>query len=522
MNPERSVQLLDTVRMLWHPRVAFVLTGDSELFVLGLVGHCLRQLPRPLRKQLDQEADAMDAPTIRQLASDIYDKVIPTGHRCTLPYIPRTARATFLLDTFEQILVEPGPKRAGPKLASYFEHEPQLAEALPDRLRGLIDLRERCRLEMRIVERERRPQYDDNARDGNARIHAPASRTRGPKDGDNARDGNARMHAPASRIVESIWRHALNSSAMSTSHYRDLVYIDEDTGALHIRYTEPVLGLDRPSPRVVASLVSSEKGPGFAILRAPRLDAMHDGKPLARPVTAALMLASDVAADQKDGRWDSIATNLTGYEELFAASTYRSERGSEGIRFVWPLPTGYPFSFYAAFHSRWKEETKGLTQKGRDKLSRSDVDEAAKRFIRLVLHLVTTNSDRNLDAVDLEWRSLAEVVKQFIDQGRPRSRRWALRRAGLFAAPEFGLSATEANKWLIALANIIPEKILFENLYSERRASNPDLSALETREKTLKHIDGECSNHQWARLIENPSVLPEKTAPPVRGNRRKS
>jgi hypothetical protein len=115
MNPERSVELLDTVRMLWHPRVAFILTGDSELFVLGLIEHCLRQLRKPLRKQLDEGGDAVDAPAIRQLANDIYDKVIPVGHRCTIPSIPRSARLNCLPDlheTLEKIHAEPGGRGA--------------------------------------------------------------------------------------------------------------------------------------------------------------------------------------------------------------------------------------------------------------------------------------------------------------------------------------------------------------------------------------------------------------------------
>ncbi len=95
MNPSRSVELLDMLRMLWHPRVAFVLTGDSELFEQTLAEHFLGELRKPLRGHGLVESEVADLAQNRshlRLAGDVYEKIIPCGHRCRLPPIPSSLR----------------------------------------------------------------------------------------------------------------------------------------------------------------------------------------------------------------------------------------------------------------------------------------------------------------------------------------------------------------------------------------------------------------------------------------------
>jgi len=92
MDPSRSVELLETVRMLWHPRLAFVLTGHSELFVHTLAEHFLGELRQPLKGSGVVASELVglveNRPHLR-LANDVYEKIIPTGHRCrVLPISP--------------------------------------------------------------------------------------------------------------------------------------------------------------------------------------------------------------------------------------------------------------------------------------------------------------------------------------------------------------------------------------------------------------------------------------------------
>lgn len=69
MNPERGVELLDLLRSLWHPRVVFLLTGDSGLFRTLLFNH--------YKKVCERMPDIM----ARNLAHDVLGKVIPPAQR---------------------------------------------------------------------------------------------------------------------------------------------------------------------------------------------------------------------------------------------------------------------------------------------------------------------------------------------------------------------------------------------------------------------------------------------------------
>jgi hypothetical protein len=50
MNVKRSSEVLDIIRALWHPRIAFLLTGDSELFEAALEVRTENELAAPSRK----------------------------------------------------------------------------------------------------------------------------------------------------------------------------------------------------------------------------------------------------------------------------------------------------------------------------------------------------------------------------------------------------------------------------------------------------------------------------------------
>lgn len=100
MNPARSVELLDMVRMLWHPQVAFLLTGDSELFEQTLAEHFLGELRRPLRHHglVNEEVGSLAGQRQHvRLASEAYEKAIPPGHRCHVRPIPVGLRLEFAL-----------------------------------------------------------------------------------------------------------------------------------------------------------------------------------------------------------------------------------------------------------------------------------------------------------------------------------------------------------------------------------------------------------------------------------------
>jgi hypothetical protein len=523
MSVGRTVELLDTVRMLWHPRVAFILTGDSELFRRELVEHCLGNLEKSLREERVRKAGVDDGLFVTRTATEIYDKIIPIGHRCVLPPLPPAVRKEHLSADFRQIHIEPGATPGGPTLASYFDREPQLAEALPDRLRGLIELQEQVRV--------------------------ATSFDRAP------------VHAPASRLIKSIWTTSLRYHPELQQRFGEIVRVDDKTGALRIRFGTDQPGLDIAAPWVVARLARSAGEPQFQLSTLPRLDATSGrGVLLPEPVTAALMLASNVSSDQRARHWDGVETDLTGYECLFAASSFRATARTERLQFVWPLVRGYPVAFYAAFHSRWKGEISALlAQKSKtprrsrrgpinaqpvvdreppaaldlprnpQELSRQDVDGAAQRFLRLVLYLLQTDTDQALESTELDWKLLAEGVAHIIEHGGVPLRRWALRRAGLLAAPEYGLSPEAANDWLDALIEavlsrqIVSRSELCTALRTERR-TNSGAPDARVPDSVLLEIDQACHDHRWASEIEAASTGPDQPSPglPTRPVRRRA
>lgn len=147
MNPPRAAELIGLLRSLYHPRLSFLLTGDSDLFrralrstVLQRLWYRLSELPDE-SKQLDVVAPAKYAQT---LANEIYDRVVPESHRCTFDDLPSEQRVSFpavatteeeskktvreMLDAFEV--------RPGTSLGALVAARP---EVLPGRMRELTD-----------------------------------------------------------------------------------------------------------------------------------------------------------------------------------------------------------------------------------------------------------------------------------------------------------------------------------------------------------------------------------------------
>ncbi|HVH44230.1 MAG TPA: hypothetical protein VM925_17885, partial [Labilithrix sp.] len=158
MNVPRSIELITLLRTIWHPRVAFVLTGHSDMFLLALRTHFLGEVRRPLRglATSDSDVNALSEPyTPIQFAEELYNRVVPPHHRCRLDPLShddrfqhprredREAHAGQLppdtIATLMQGLTLPPP--ASGTLASYFEWHAVVRGALPGRLRPLEDLR---------------------------------------------------------------------------------------------------------------------------------------------------------------------------------------------------------------------------------------------------------------------------------------------------------------------------------------------------------------------------------------------
>jgi hypothetical protein len=479
MNPRRSVELLDVLRMLWHPRLAFVLTGHSELFRHTLAEHFFGELRHPLRGHMviasEIAAIANQRPAMG-LANEVYDKIIPTGHRCVLVPIPAKNRFFYeqakLQAVFTKIKTEPGNSSGLTTLASHFENEPQLSEALPDRLRGLIDLADQASVDFKTAERV--------------------------------------PYAPASRIVEAIWHQAVRGASKAVEGYDEaMVSVDETSGAVDIRIPPNPPRVHAPSVRFVAQSSAKEHPAVVSIFAVEQLEArFKDNSLLPRPLTAALMLAAGVASDQTGGKWDMTASEQSGYEGLFAYSVCHAAAARSALVSAWPLPPTFSLPFYAAFSARWKAKVRDLNKVQPEPWTAKseEIDEMGRNFLFLVVYLWSESTTLQFEAKEETpgWASLAALVVGLMVGGAAPWKFWAEQRAGLLAAPEYGLSSSAANAWLNALRAHVDEEgwvRLSSGLQAERSA-RATASGVVKPGGLLAQIDALFPEHQWAEMIE--------------------
>lgn len=464
MNPRRSVELLDMMRMLWHPRVAFVLTGDSDLFEHTLAEHFLGELRKPLREHglvASEIVSLADRRPHLSLAAEAYDKIIPAGHRCAVVPIPAARRLIHDKTKLAAALAAiPAEASGGPELAAYFSKVPQLSEALPDRLRGLIDL-----ADFAHIQRDSGASHDCER---------------------------------ASRVVAAIWRHAVRSAPERIEGFdEEMVRVDERTGAIDIQIGRHPPGIGARDLSLVAQIAADAGHPVVHLSRVDQFEAPFEaGRPLPRPLVAALMLAANVAADQTEGGWDLTSTTQGGYEGIFAEAFFQVAGSSTPLRFAWPLPPGFSLPFYAAFSSRWTAKLQSKKKK--------DLDELARHFLFLVVYLWSGSRTLVIEPKAPDWPTITELVGNLFTHGANAWRTWAFQRAGLLAAPEYGLPAKSANEWLFALRILVGEarwKTMAEALRVERR-KRMEVTGEGLVERTIAEIDEALTGYDWYTEVE--------------------
>lgn len=171
MNPGRAVELLEMLRSLHHPRVVFLLTGESGLFLDKLRAHYLGVLTRPLQgceiklpfiRESRGETQAGNHTysysalgenlyeRARRLAQDVYLKIIPPAHRCEITELDPSTRQELMKHELSKMhfhvdpVIEKGNEanRNPIKLNDLFVLFNQSANALPSRFRTVNVLRD--------------------------------------------------------------------------------------------------------------------------------------------------------------------------------------------------------------------------------------------------------------------------------------------------------------------------------------------------------------------------------------------
>jgi hypothetical protein len=147
LNPWRSLEVLDILRWLHHPHVAFVLAGHSTLFGQVIHADTLGNLARPLRA-LELAPSGLNAiygaARLKSLAKDLYNKIVPPSHRVQLRSLSSEGRLARVRPSLRRIAITihaPVVRRLGyAEPTNLFEYlrDAGLAAALPAELRRLL------------------------------------------------------------------------------------------------------------------------------------------------------------------------------------------------------------------------------------------------------------------------------------------------------------------------------------------------------------------------------------------------
>ena len=105
MQPARLKDLAHSLRLLWHPSLAFVLTGDVTLFRRGLRAWYATQVDA----MVDTNPNPVDGGTLlaQQIADEMLDKTIPLTHRVRLHERAPLQRLAFLIEHLDDSRLEP-------------------------------------------------------------------------------------------------------------------------------------------------------------------------------------------------------------------------------------------------------------------------------------------------------------------------------------------------------------------------------------------------------------------------------
>lgn len=464
MNPEKAAEALDLVRTLWHPRVAYLLTGDSNLF--------LAMLRHRSAKSLGDAKDEGSVNFANDLAVDIYNKAIPPVHRCRFYHLPPHVR----LEKLEADLRElPYPDKSFGFLLNLFAANEQLQEALPSRERSVADLRTRINHELSRSESKNKATLNVIA----ALCRAAFAATH---------DGPGE-HIPHFKPEED-----LIHAARTARNWRFQVN-DDNT--------------------LVLPNDENDENWTLFVQRNPRWEATDaHGEVVSNARLAAGMLARELVAISFHHRESSPRIRPLGL--LGAGVRIECNAGKELFRFAWPLPDWPNFGNYFEFGRRWaaqvpKAETYNDTQ----------VDELGYRFLQTVAGLLQ-GAPKDTANEQLDWDKLAKKVAKLAKSTESEAAYWALSRAGLLAAPESGLGHSEANKWLEAL------KTAFDKEWNDaRRALKSERLArvhlVRTEASTpgvgigamLASVDTQYKEYKWNDLVEREPIRATVDAEPL-------
>jgi hypothetical protein len=462
MNPDLTEQLLDLVRKLWHPRLAFLLSGHSDLFINTLTK------------------------SRQELGPAVYEKAIPVRHRCQLPELSPQQRLDKAPPSLGEILKQfplpkPGhPSRPSGTLADYFALSTQVREVLPGRLRALWEL--------------------------SFQLESLASAT----------EEQARRSA-SDEAVAFIWNWSLDMTPMAPTLRERLESMVRVKGTKRELKLDSDFELEWATSELLQALDTGQMH--LELGRQLRAEASigeaggNTSQPLDSLVTSALLLATNFIADA-----ERLGANLpklpSGLSVILAGATLKQRLPDGPTAYAWPIPEWQAPLDITLLGDTWAQRVSTMNAS----LPQA-AEDAARNFLRTIL-FVGLGQEPAGKAEASSWHELAANIASTARLRTAATNRqrllgkWALGRAGLLAAPESGLPASTANALLEALKDAFQTE--WETARQELRTARlkrAELAFQLEREKAptpnamedfLQELDQQFPEHQFRRLVEAP------------------
>lgn len=485
MNPGRSLELLDLVRTLWHPRVAFLATGDSSLFRETLRIHLLGTLRKPLLEIhaiVAEHHRSLDGELHDRLANAIYNKVIPPAHRCELPRLSTTTRHKRISRLFKELGVQ-APSTAKWLATLFDEYEP-LRAALPDRLRTLVDFEHWLR----------------------SHVHSRAA--------------DASLVA---EVVAHLWMSTLGDAELSyQARLQRWVLWDSTNQSIVLNFdTAPSFNLENTRRRGISTdgSVSVIVGQGIRI-NATVIHEKDKASPLGDPLTGCLIAIFDLGLSRR-AAVENIYTPYLFPEEKRLCTFQVYTRGRT-FQLGWSLPTWSLFISYLDYARRWSTTIERIQDQ-----PQVPIVELARSHVAAIIDSIGQPTSP-ASASDKSWGELAQMagrlaVAPLTDTTDPAILAWARGEAGLLAAPEYGLPAVVANEWLQSFREAIEQDGRWEEFRTAlaenrwRRLGSAASVHFDSRGddtpigKIVREIDMRSPEHEWSAVVEvNPQDLHDK------------
>lgn len=494
MNPDRAEELLEALRMLHHPRLVFLLTGDSELFYRITEEEVARTLRSPRsRTQKDDSSPVRDS-MASELARRVYDKILPPSHRCALPLLGEDQRAAHL-EKIAKLDVKSyrHPTHSIP-IAQILE-EPVVGAGLPGHLRMLKDLD-------LLVERN-----------------------------------SGSSSASLSSVVARVWAEAIEDAPTNLylrSHLESRVRVPRGDRPLLVSALDPRPSLKESGEWLPHALVERVDGTPATRMRGDHVLTLESRPTLEvdayfekeraevpRLLTGALAMADLVAFEHGVQRGDDAPTTSIGFRPRFVQVLYDQPRATASVVIGWPVPLGFTMLDASCVNFRWRRFARYV-----DRTNEQGIDELARWYLAIVAQLVTMYDtkfqplpiERSETSPVPEWNEIAQRVLHVAQRSgalSPRDifmRDWAIGRAVLLAAPESGLSADSARALLVALEKHLSETLgarvrevarvqRAERLRVALKGASSALPSDTQVDEFRKQIDDQDRDHPWLAFL---------------------